>query len=84
MKKQSVTAGPNGTMSEKVIKVYKAVENGTVNTYRKIEKGSVEAYRRVERCAVNGYRKIEHAFVDRFLDRDLTSGSSSAKRNNIK
>lgn len=84
MKKTIVIASPDVAMSEKVIKVYKAVENGILNTYRKIENCSVEAYKRVERYAVNEYRKIENAFVDRFLDRDLTSGSSSAKRDNIK
>lgn len=84
MKKTIVIASPDVAMSEKVIKVYKAVENETLNIYRKIEKCSVEAYKRVERCAVNGYRKIEDAFVDRFLDRDLTSRNSSAKQNNIK
>lgn len=84
MKKTIFIASPDVAMSEKVIKVYKAVENGALNTYRKIEKCSVEAYKRVERCAINGYRKTEDAFVDRFLDGGLTSGNSSAKRNNIK
>lgn len=84
MNKTIAIAGQDVSMSEKLVKVYKALESGVLNTYRKIEKCSVEAYKRVECCTVNGYRKFEDTFVDRFLDRDLTSGSSSVKRNNIK
>lgn len=84
MKRTSVTANPQRAMSEKLIKAYKAVENGAVNAYMKIEKSTVEAYKRVEDCAVNGYHKIEDVFTGSFLDGASASESVTTKQNNIK
>ena len=45
-----------GKIGEKVVKAYKAIEDGVVGTYQKIEDGVVGAY-----------QKVEDAFVEKFV-----------------
>ena len=47
-----------GKIGEKVVKAYKAIEDGVVGTYQKIEDGVVGAY-----------QKVEDAFVETFMEK---------------
>lgn len=67
-----------GRLGRRIIKAYKAVENGFVRTFLQpdgtLRTGAagnrvIRAYKRVENAVVNRYKRIETAFVDAFLEK---------------
>ena len=77
-----------GKIGEKVIGVYKSVEEKFVGTFLE-EDGSMKtgsmaekvtgAYKKVEDSVVGGYKKVEDAFVDAFLEKSEDGNSADTE-----
>ena len=52
------------------MKVYQAIEKGTVTGYKAIENGVVTGYKAIENGVVGGFNKITDKFVGAFLTKE--------------